>query len=290
MSADSKLSASLAAPAAQAEFSFWRAFARHWQSSLRYYGLRHTLWQLVEASYRFFREFLPGRRKIKYGDLDYDFDHSVDTTRANVGFRAQMIAALTGHQYFPSEPWLFEEMMQALARSNQQSAISSQPMTPRGESEYNRFQEFTFIDLGSGKGRVLLMAAAYGFKRIIGVEFMPEWHQAAEENIRKYTAAAAESESMAPIDNLCMDARDFDFPHGPLVVYLFNPFPEPVLAAVLERLRQSLTKSSRPMFLAYRFAEFEPLLKKLDWLEKIVGTEQWALYRYLHRSSKYARQ
>jgi hypothetical protein len=87
-----------------------------------------------------------------------------------------------------------------------------------------------------------------------------------------------------------MDARDFDFPHGPLVVYLFNPFPEPVLAAVLDRLRQSLAKSPRPMFLAYRFAEFETLLQKLDWLEKIAGTEQWALYRYLHRSSKYARQ
>ena len=99
------------------------------------------------------------------------------------------------------------------------------------------FSEFTFVDLGSGKGRVLLMAAPYGFKRIMGVEFMPEWHRIAEENIRKF---AAQYGIASRIESFCMDAREFDFPAGPLVVYLFNPFPEPVLAVVLEKLRQSL--------------------------------------------------
>jgi SAM-dependent methyltransferase len=279
MNADSKLS-TMPAAATVEQFSFWRTFGRHWRSSVRYYGLQHTVAQLTEAAYRFFREFLPGRRKAKYGDLDYDFDHSVDTTRANVSFRAQLIAALSGHQYFPTEPWIFEQMMQALTESTQHSAISIRPKTPRDDPEYNGLQQFTFIDLGSGKGRVLLMAAEYGFKRTIGVEFMPEWHRIAQENIRKFAAAAAaESKCMPPIDNLCMDARDFDFPPGPLVVYLFNPFPEPVLAVVLERLRKSLAKNPRPMFLAYRFPEFEPLLLKLDWLEKIAGTEQWAVWR-----------
>src|SRR5438270_9118318 len=121
------------APAAPTElaFSFWRVFGRHWQSSVRYYGLRHTAAQVGGAAYRFLREFLPGRRRAKYGDLDYDFDHMVDTTRANVGFRAQLIAALSGHQYFPTEPWLFEQIMQALipAVSDQHSAIGQRTTT-----------------------------------------------------------------------------------------------------------------------------------------------------------------
>src|SRR3954447_20238909 len=121
MNADSKPAAGIAA-SAETDFSFWRIFARHWQSSVRYYGLRHTLAQVSEAAYRFFREFLPGRRKAKYGDLDFDFDHSVDTTRASVGFREQLIPALSDHQYFPPEPWLFEQMMEAL--SVRQSAFS----------------------------------------------------------------------------------------------------------------------------------------------------------------------
>jgi SAM-dependent methyltransferase len=276
MDADSKPAGRIVGPA-NAEFSFWRAFARHWQSSVRYYGLRHTLVQVGEAAYRFFREFLPDRRRARYGDLDYDFDHSVDTTRANVGFRAQLTAALSGHQYFPTEPWLFEQIMQAVARSIQPSAVSNQPpQAPERIALKTGLEDFTFVDLGSGKGRVLLMAAQYGFKKIFGVEYMPEWHHVAEENIRKFVA---EHKIDAAIQTLCMDARDFDFPAGPLVVYLFNPFPEPILAAVLERLRESLLKNPRPLIVAYRYPELEILLNKSAWLEKVAGTEQWAVYR-----------
>ena len=220
MKADFKPTSAIAA-GSEAELSFWRMFGRHCRSSVRYYGLRHTVMQIAEAAYRFFREFLPGRRKAKYGDLDYDFDHMVDTTRANVGFRAQLTAALSGHQYFPTEPWLFEQIMQAL------------PID---------FQRIHVCGSWLRQGRVLLMAAPYGFKRIMGVEFMPEWHKIAEENIRKF---AAQYGIASPIESFCMDAREFDFPAGPLVVYLFNPFPEPVLAVVLEKVRESLIAKSQ---------------------------------------------
>jgi predicted RNA methylase len=33
--------------------------------------------------------------------------------------------------------------------------------------------ETTFVDIGSGKGRALIIAAEYAFKRIIGVEYSP---------------------------------------------------------------------------------------------------------------------
>jgi hypothetical protein len=262
MKADSKLSPVMAARDA-AEPGFWRMFGRHCRSSVRYYGLRHTVAQVAGAAYRFFREFLPGRRKAKYGDLDYDFDHMVDTTRGNVGFRAQLTAALSGHQYFPTEPWLFEQIMQAL------------PID---------FHDFTFVDLGSGKGRVLLMAARYGFKRIMGVEFMPEWHRIAEKNIRKF---AAQYGTASPIESFCIDAREFEFPAGPLVVYLFNPFPEPVLAVVLEKLRESQLSNPRPVFVAYRYPEFDSLIQKSGSLRKIAGTEQWAVYANRREEQKH---
>lgn len=237
------------------EFGFRRAFARHWRDSVRHYGIWRTLKQQVEALYRLAREVLPDRRKARYGDLDYDWDHMVDTTRANVPFRTQLAAALTGHQYFPSEPWLFEQIMQAL------------PIN---------FSQFTFIDLGSGKGRTLLMAAPYGFRRILGVEYMPELHRVAKENIRKFMS---EYHCTAEIESLCLDARDFRFPAEPLVLYMFNPFPEPVFVRVVENLRRSVEQRPRPAFIAYRYLEFEGQLKKCNWLEQIAGTEQWAVYR-----------
>lgn len=252
--ADSHLSTSAATLHPEAEFSFRRAFMRHCRDSIRHYGLWHTIRQLSEAFYRFVRELLPDRRKATFGDLDYDWEHNVDTTRSNVSLRTQLLVAITAHQYFPSEPWLFEEIMQAL---------------PADKSR------FTFIDMGSGKGRALLMASHYGFGQVIGVELVPEWHRVAEENIRRFTAEHAPA---VPISSVCMDARDFQFPPEPLVVYLFNPFPEPVLATVLERLRQATQMSAKPLFVAYRYTEFEGLLEKCDWLTKIAGTEQWTVY------------
>ncbi len=125
--------------------------------------------QVAEAAYRFFRELLPSRRKAKYGDLDYDFDHMVDTTRSNVGFRAQLTAALSGAPLFPTEPWLFEQIMQALASI--------------------RFsEEFTFIDLGSGKGRVLADGSADMDSRELSAWSSCRSGTALrEENIRKFT-------------------------------------------------------------------------------------------------------
>ncbi|HEY7405692.1 MAG TPA: class I SAM-dependent methyltransferase [Candidatus Angelobacter sp.] len=237
---------------------------------MRYFGFWRAMRELTAACWQAMRELLPARRKARFGDLDYDWEHDVDTTRSNIGFRAQLLAELAGRPYFASDPWLFEEMMRALALRIQQSAPSM------GGDVSGGLQEFTFIDLGSGKGRALLMAAPYGFKRIIGVEFMPEWHRAAEENIRKFAAA---NPSTPPMESTCIDARDFKFPSGPLVVYLFNSFPEPVFVAVMERLRRSWMENQRPVFVAYRYIEFETLLNECEWLENIASTEQWAVYK-----------
>ena len=205
-------------------------------------------------------ELTPSRRRARYGDLDYDLEHSVNTTRANVSFKTQWIATLAGSPYYASDPWLFAEIMQALGS----------PLLKI------RFEEFTFIDLGSGKGRALLMAAEYPFRRIIGVELMPGLHQACVENIEATRQARPET---PPIEALCMDARDFQFPLEPLVVYLFNPFPESVFAAVLSNLRQSVLANPRPIYVAYRYIEHEQLLAESGWLTKVAGTEQWAIYR-----------
>jgi SAM-dependent methyltransferase len=252
------------------DFKFWRAFMRQWRESVSYFGFWRALGEVATAFGRATLELLPSRRKARFGDLDYDWEHEVDTTRSNVSFRTQLLAELTGQPYFASESWLFDEMMQALALSIQQSAPG------RGAFSQAGLRDSTFIDLGSGKGRALLMAAKYGFKRIIGVEFVPDWHRAAEENIRKFSAAHPGSPM---IESVCMDARDCEFPDGPLVVYLFNPFLEATFVSVLESLRRSIEQQPRPLYIAYRFTEFENLMAQSNWLEKIAGTKQWAMFR-----------
>jgi SAM-dependent methyltransferase len=245
-----------------------RAFVRQWRESVRYFGWRRSARELASSIWGASLELLPSRRKARFGDLDYDWEHSVDTTRSNVGAGTQFLTGVMGRPYFATEPWLFEQIMDALVRSIQQSAASQ-------SLAQGALRDFTFIDLGSGKGRVLLMASGYPFKRIIGVEFMPELHRAAEQNIANYSN---DRQQCRQIETFCMDAREFQFPDGPLVVYLFNPFSEATFVAVLENLRQSIEQALRPVYVAYRFTEHENVLSEAGWLEKTAGTEQWAVY------------
>lgn len=247
----------------------WRAFRRHWRESVRYFGFWRSLRDLADACWSALLELLPSHRNACFGDLDYDWENSVDTTRSNVGFGTQFLTGVTARPYFATEPWLFEQIMEALALSIQQSAVSHRIVAQAG------LQDFTFIDLGCGKGRALLMASDYSFKKIIGVEFMPDLHRAAQTNIADYSNAR---QRCRQIETLCMDARDFQFPLEPLVVYLFNPFSESTFAHVLQNLRQSVEQAPRTVYIAYRFKEFENLLARADWLEKVAVSEQWAVY------------
>jgi SAM-dependent methyltransferase len=210
---------------------------------------------MAGAAWRALLELLPSRRKARFGDLDYDWEHSANTTRSNVRFGTQFLTGLTARPYFATEPWLFEQIMQAI------------PVD---------FSQFTFIDLGSGKGRVLLMASDYPFQRIVGVEFMPDLHRVAQKNIASYSSTRRQCQQ---IETVCMDARDFQFPLEPIVVYLFNPFSEATFAQVIESLRRSIEQVPRPVYIAYRFTEFEKLLAQEAWLEKVAAAEQWAAYK-----------
>jgi SAM-dependent methyltransferase len=111
-----------------------------------------------------------------------------------------------------------------------------------------RLEDFVFVDIGSGKGRVLLVAAEFPFKRIVGVEFSRELHEVARQNFSTYRNPA---QRCTTLESICMDASEFDFPIEPLVLYLYNPFLEPLLARVMDRVSASLTAAPRPAFLLY---------------------------------------
>ena len=51
--------------------------------------------------------------------------------------------------------------------------------------------DLTFIDLGSGKGRAVLLASLYPFRRLIGVEFSPELTEVARLNVQAVSSCRA---------------------------------------------------------------------------------------------------
>lgn len=94
-------------------------------------------------------------------------------------------------------------------------------------------ESYTFVDLGCGKGRAVLMATELPFREVIGVELHPQLARTAEENLQVWKDAG-KIVSKARI--LCADATEFEFPEGPCLLYLFNPFAKPVLERLLERI------------------------------------------------------
>ena len=105
---------------------------------------------------------------------------------------------------------------------------------------------------------------------------MPELHRTAEKNIRDYRNP---TQRCTDIVSLLGDASDVDFPDTPLVIYLFNPLPQRALCEVLERLRNSLTRAPRPVWIVYHNPLLEDVLSTSAFLEKVGGTQQYSVYR-----------
>jgi SAM-dependent methyltransferase len=102
----------------------------------------------------------------------------------------------------------------------------------------------TFIDLGCGKGKPLLIAAGYPFQRIMGVDVDQACLAVAKRNVEICGFSNR-------IELTAADATEFVFPSGPLLVYLYNPFPGHVLRVVLERLATHLASTPDLVALIY---------------------------------------
>ena len=82
-------------------------------------------------------------------------------------------------------------------------------------------REFTLVDFGSGKGRALLCAAGFPFKRIVGIEWSTDLCTIARRNIDIFRSRHP---SAPEIQVNCLNVLDYEMPPGPVVVYIFNPF------------------------------------------------------------------
>ena len=137
--------------------------------------------------------------------------------------------------------------------------------------------DYHFVDLGCGKGRVLLLAAAMPFRGVTGVEFSPELADEARQNLRDCRlprrAAAA--------DVVTGDAATYAFPDGPLVVYLFNPFGERLLREVAANLVASLEKDRRDCWVVYANAlHADVFAEDVRWQPADTHDPWWAIFRW----------
>jgi SAM-dependent methyltransferase len=108
-------------------------------------------------------------------------------------------------------------------------------------------ERWSFIDIGSGKGRAVLLATAQPFRRVVGVELDPALHAAAQQNLQRYRGPRR----CEQVELQCADATTVPLPAGDLVIFFYNSFGGALLRRFLDHLEASLRSEPRRLLFFY---------------------------------------
>jgi SAM-dependent methyltransferase len=152
----------------------------------------------------------------------FDIEHGVRTSGLVAGRHLTTGHAHDKHAtaYFGVAPSVFQRLITRWLRTP--------PAAP--------VEQTTFIDVGAGMGRALLLAAEMPFRQVIGVELHSALVRAAKRNLAVRRKAGRVRCATRIIE---ADAVDFAYPQGPVLLFLFNPFG----AVVMRRLLKQLAKA-----------------------------------------------
>ncbi len=126
-------------------------------------------------------------------------------------------------------------------------------------------EHYTFIDIGAGKGRAMLVASEFPFREVVGVELNPEMSRIARLNAEVWRddhASDCTARPIAPILLVQQDALEFALPHTPTLLFLFHPFEAPVLKALLHRIEMQFADRPGLLDLLYVNAECADVLDR----------------------------
>ena len=197
--------------------------------SLRERGLVGSLYHYTVYAFRILR---PHRLKPH----PFDLEHGVHTTAYIEGSRLA-----TGHPhdiyntaYYGSSPSMLQAAIDAWRSS----------LTPSDPS----LEAYTFLDLGAGMGRALMVASRYPFRQAIGIEMNPRLADQARRNVAIWLRTARPCNDLQVATS---DATEFPWPRTPLLLYMFNPFEKPVMLRLLRTLEESLADGAGPIDILY---------------------------------------
>jgi len=138
------------------------------------------------------------------------------------------------------------------------------------------FEHYTFIDYGCGKGRALLMASDFPFKKIIGVEYSAELASIARRNIERYRS---DNQKCLTIRVSEGNAGLFDPPDTAAVFFFHNPFDGLILEQVLDRIRRSHSAPGRVNYLVYVDPRHRGSIEADASWEIVADHHSWVVYR-----------
>jgi SAM-dependent methyltransferase len=118
-------------------------------------------------------------------------------------------------------------------------------------------RESVFVDIGSGKGRALLVAAQYGFRKVVGIEFSGALCALARKNAAIF---GRKVRLLSPIEVIEADATTYDFRAEERVLFMYNPFDAQILSQVIANIRRSLEACPRKLWLIYNTPQHHQMI------------------------------
>lgn len=182
----------------------------------------------------------------------FDREHGTDTRGTARRKQLGILQPLARHgvRYQPIHPGLFRRAIRTLLPE----------VVP---------SRFTFVDLGCGKGRALILAGEFGFGDLVGVDVAGGLVESARRNLAKAAVRNARA--------VCQSADTFRFPAGDLVVYLFNPFGGPVFRRTLTNLCRT---ASGILWLLYVNPVEGPVLNEMSCFKPWRTEASFSIYRH----------
>ncbi len=199
------------------------------------------------------RRLLPGLT-IADGFLRHPFDveHGIRTSGLIAGRHLSGGQGNARHAtaYYAVAPSIFEALLARWRRCRQTAPLNT----------------YTFIDVGAGMGRAMLLAAEHPFRRVVGVEFHPTLAGIGRRNMQRWRAAGR---ALAPMRMHCCDATEFSWPAGQCVVFLFNPFGAPVLRRLVQQWARQFATRPGELDILYVNHEQESVLRNDSGFERL---------------------
>ena len=186
----------------------------------------------------------------------FDLEFGVRTSGLIAGRNLKCGSRADRHNtaYFGVAPSVFHEMLALWRRSKPAGTID----------------QFTFVDIGAGMGRAVLLASEFPFRSVIGVELNPRLARIARKNVAHWKAAGL---ARAPVRVVCRDAVEFKIPPGPCVVFMFNPFGGPIMRRLLKTWSQTLARREDQLDILYVNNEQETVLRRQPGLVRLFAGE-----------------
>jgi len=147
----------------------------------------------------------------------FDVQHGIDTSGLVDAFALQRDPSLDGQlsPYMGSQPSIIRRALDALGD----------------------VAGYTFVDIGCGKGRPLIVASEYPFALVLGFDISADLVQTANRNA---AIIARRFPARPPIRAVDANVADMTVPSGNVVVFMFNPFGPELMTTLLHKLEEAL--------------------------------------------------